>query len=128
MRRDQKAVLVLIRQGAPVNAARPDGSTPLAWAVSREDPEIATALIQAGANVNAADENGETPLSLACSNGNLALARMLLDAKADPNAKRWSGDTPLMGAIDPATWRWSSSCSTAARRSNVPKRAWARHR
>src|SRR5690349_17014017 len=87
MRRDQKAVMALLKQGAPVNSSRPDGSTPLAWAVQREDPEIATALIQAGANVNAADENGETPLSLACANGNLALTRMLLDAKADVGAK-----------------------------------------
>ncbi len=85
-KRDQKAVLALIKSGADVNAARDDGSTPLAWAASRDDAEIVAALLAAGANVNAADENGETPLLLACGNGNLAIARMLLDAKA--NLKR----------------------------------------
>src|SRR5215467_4279265 len=77
--RDQKAVLSLLKQGIDVNASRPDGSTPLAWAVSRDDAEIVATLIQAGANVNAADENGETPLTIACLAGNPKIARMLLD-------------------------------------------------
>ena len=40
MSRDQKAVAVLIKSGADVNAARADGSTPLAWAINREDPGV----------------------------------------------------------------------------------------
>jgi ankyrin repeat protein len=67
-RHDLKAVLTLLKGGADVNAARADGSTPLAWAASREDSEIVAALIRAGANVNAADENGETPLTQAMPN------------------------------------------------------------
>jgi ankyrin repeat protein len=38
--RDQKAVLALIKNGADVNAVRDDGSTPLLWAVNRDDSEI----------------------------------------------------------------------------------------
>src|SRR5580704_2024584 len=68
-KRDQKTVLALIKNGADVNAAREDGSTPLHWAANRDDAEVAAALIQAGANANAEDENGETPLLLACGNG-----------------------------------------------------------
>ena len=37
MSRDQKAVAALIKSGADVNAARADGSIPLAWAINRED-------------------------------------------------------------------------------------------
>ena len=88
LNRDKKAVASLIQSGADVNAARSDGSTPLAWAVNRDDAEIAAALLKAGANPNAADENGETPLTLAATAGNLPLARLLLDAKADPNIRR----------------------------------------
>ena len=97
--------MALIKSGADVNAARDDGSTPLAWAASRDDAEIVSALLAARANVNAADENGETPLLLACGNGDLAIARMLLDAKANPNATRWSGDTPLLMAVSAGNLR-----------------------
>src|SRR5262245_39681792 len=100
MSRDQKAVAALIKSGADVNAARADGSTPLAWAINREAPEIVALLLKAGANANAADENGESPLTLACTGGNLAIARLLLDAKANPNTKRWNGETPLFGAVN----------------------------
>ena len=41
---DQRRVLELLRSGASVNASRSDGSTPLAWAVSRENVEIVAAL------------------------------------------------------------------------------------
>ncbi|MCX6611858.1 MAG: hypothetical protein NTW74_13515 [Acidobacteria bacterium] len=37
---DQKRVLALLKAGAKVNEARPDGSTALSWAVSREDKEL----------------------------------------------------------------------------------------
>lgn len=96
---DQKKVLALLKAGAKVNEARPDGSTALAWSVSREDSEISGALVSSGANVNAADENGETPLGIACGLGNLGIAKLLLEAKADPNRARWNGETPLMGAV-----------------------------
>jgi ankyrin repeat protein len=79
-KRDQKAVLALIKNGSDVNAQRSDGSTALIWAASRDDAEIETALLRAGAKINVAEENGETALLAACTNGNLAIARALLDA------------------------------------------------
>ena len=98
-RRDARAVTALVAAGVDVNAARADGSTPLAWAALRDAAGIVETLLQAGADPNAADENGETPLLFACGNGNLAIARMLLDAGAAVDAARWSGDTPLMAAV-----------------------------
>jgi ankyrin repeat protein len=93
---NRKAIAVLIASHADVNAALPDGSTPLAWAAYMDDAETVDALLKAGARVNAADQYGETPLTLACANGNAATVESLLKAGADANAARWSGETALM--------------------------------
>ena len=47
-KRDQKAVLELIKSGADVNAARDDGSTPLHWAVNRDDSEVSAPCSRPG--------------------------------------------------------------------------------
>src|ERR1700727_559281 len=67
---NRKAVLQLIAAHADVNAALPDGSTPLAWAAYEDDTEVVGALLKAGAKVSTVDQYGETPLTLACANGN----------------------------------------------------------
>jgi ankyrin repeat protein len=95
-RRDRKAVESLTGERAGINAALPDGSTPLAWAAYLGDRQTAEILIAAGANVNAADEYGETPLTLACANGDAVLVDKLLKAGANANAARWNGETALM--------------------------------
>src|SRR5215212_10884944 len=68
-RRDQKAFAALLRAKADVNAAQPDGATPLAWAVYLGQRTMAEALLNAGARANTADEYGETPVTLAAANG-----------------------------------------------------------
>lgn len=93
---NRKVVESLIGSHADVNAAQPDGSTALAWAVYLNQVDTAERLIAAGAKVNTADEYGETPLTLACATGNGILISKLLAAGADPNAARWNGETPLM--------------------------------
>ena len=87
-KRDQKSGLALIKSVADVNAGRPDGSTPLAWAVNREDAEIAGAPLAEGARVNAADENGDTPLMLAVNSANLELVKLLLNHRAEVGQTR----------------------------------------
>src|SRR5579863_5758962 len=72
-RRDHKAVTALVAGHADINAAEPDGATPLAWATYLDDTETAKLLLASGAKVKTADEYGETPLTLACANGNAAL-------------------------------------------------------
>lgn len=79
-----------------VNAAQPDGSTALHWAVYWEDVETTDLLIRAGANVKAINDLGVTPLVLACSNGTGTLVEKLLAAGADPNSALASGETVLM--------------------------------
>ena len=63
---DREAVRALLKQGADVNAAQGDGTTPLHWAARRGDVELAQMLIYAGANVRATTRlGGWTPLLMA---------------------------------------------------------------
>jgi ankyrin repeat protein len=95
---DAAAVQALIARKADVNAAEPDGMTPLHWAVHRGDGATADRLIRAGARVQAATRYGVTPLYLACTNGDAALVERLIGAGADPNVPMPDGETPLMTA------------------------------
>jgi ankyrin repeat protein len=95
---DVSRVRALIGTRADVNAAQPDGTTPLHWAVEQDRPEIAQMLIRAGANVKAANRYGVTPLWLACVNGNAATISMLLEAGADAASANADGETALMVA------------------------------
>ena len=81
---------------ADVNARQPDGSTPLAWAVYKDDAATVDLLLKSGAKVAVADDYGESPLTLACANGNAAIVDKLIKAGADVNAARFYNETPLM--------------------------------
>jgi ankyrin repeat protein len=79
-------------------AADPDGTTPLHWAVHRDDVAAVERLLKTGADSNATNRYGVTPLSLAGTNGNVRAVELLLDAGADPNKALPGGETPLMTA------------------------------
>lgn len=93
---DRKAVQALLKQGADVNAADPDGTTPLQWAVRSDDIDTVQMLLRAGANPKPSNRYGVTPLSLAAGNGNAAIVDILLKAGADPAAAAPGGQTILM--------------------------------
>jgi uncharacterized protein len=95
---DRKAVQALLKQGVDVNAAGPDGTTPLQWAVRGDDVDTVQMLLHAGANPKAANRYGVSPLSLAAGNGNAAMLEILLKAGADPSAVAPGGQTILMNA------------------------------
>lgn len=95
-RRD--VVQTLIKQGASVNVAEPDGTTPLHWAVRGADREMVELLIARGANVKAANRYGQTPILLAATNGDALILERLLKAGADANSAAGEGETPLMAA------------------------------
>jgi ankyrin repeat protein len=83
--------------GEPAAAAvDPDGTTPLHWAVYRNDVPEVSRLIREGANVNAANDYGATPLSEAAVVGNVEVIGKLLKAGADVEAANADGQTPLM--------------------------------
>ena len=98
MKADKAAVRALLQQKTDVNAAQPDGTTALHWAVQHDDLETAQLLLRAGAKVDAATRYGVTPLYLACVNGNAALIDALLKAGADANSANPGGETVLMTA------------------------------
>jgi uncharacterized protein len=85
----------LLAKRANVNAAEPDGTTPLHWAVRNDDVALVDRLIRAGANVKAANRYGITPIVLACENGSAAVLERLLKAGISANATMPLGETAL---------------------------------
>ncbi|HEV2701393.1 MAG TPA: ankyrin repeat domain-containing protein [Steroidobacteraceae bacterium] len=79
-----------------VNAADPDGSTPLLWATYTVDHELVQQLLKKGAKAKVTNHYGATPLTEAVKVGDVDMARMLLDAGADANSPNLDGETALM--------------------------------
>ncbi len=97
-RGDVEAVRTMLKAGADANAADPDGSTPLHWAVQAESLEIANLLLAAGAKPAVATRYKITPMAIAAEAGNAAIVEKLLDAGVDPNATSEEDQTALMSA------------------------------
>jgi ankyrin repeat protein len=96
---DAQAVGSLLRQKTvDVNAAAVDGTTPLHWAVQREDAAMAQMLVRAGADVKAPNRYGVRPLWTAAASGNAALVKLLLEAGADANTSVAGDETAIMTA------------------------------
>ena len=87
-----------ISRALPKNTLNADGTTPLHWAVHRDDLKAAATLIRTGSDVNATNRYGVPPLSLAATNGNVAMLELLLKAGANPDAAQSEGETALMTA------------------------------
>jgi ankyrin repeat protein len=96
---DRKAALDMIRAGADVNEAQPDGTRPVHWAVYRVDYELMEALLAKKAKADVRNELGSTPLAEAVKLGDARLVKMLLDAGSGPEGANDDGQTSLMLAI-----------------------------
>lgn len=79
-----------------VNLADVNGNSPLAYAVTANNPAILEYLLAKGANPNQPNQEGVTPLAHACDLQKPLLVQKLLAAKADPNLPDKEGDTPLL--------------------------------
>ncbi len=79
---NRKAALDQIRAGADVNAAQPDGTRPVHWAVYKVDYELLDALIAKKANVNVTNEFGSSPLAEAVKLADARMVKTLLAAGA----------------------------------------------
>ncbi len=95
---DLAAVRSLLARGADANAAAPDGSTAVHWAVHRDDLALLNALLATGAKATPATRYNVAPLTLAAQNGSTSVITRLLDAGADPNTVSEEGQTALMTA------------------------------
>ncbi|MEY4763310.1 MAG: hypothetical protein RLZZ200_3167 [Pseudomonadota bacterium] len=93
---DRATALQLLKSGADVNAAQPDGTTPLHWAVYAVDEELSTALLAKGAKAEVRNSFGATPLAEAAKTSNLTLVQALLKAGARADTANADAQTPLM--------------------------------
>jgi ankyrin repeat protein len=82
---DLDSVKTLLDAGAPIDAAAPDGVTPLIAAVVKFHEDVALYLINKGADVKAS-KAGYTALHAAALTGQLNVAKALLAHHADSNA------------------------------------------
>ena len=114
---NRQTVRQLLRTRVSVDAAEPDGTTPLHWAIRAGDLETAKLLIAAGATASVANRYGVTPLALAATNGDAAAIQLLLDAGADANTTSSDGETVLMTAA--RTGRVEAARALLVRGANV---------
>jgi hypothetical protein len=92
-------VRVLIAAGADPNARDPEphSETPLHWAASSDDVDVARALIDGGADINVPDGSIGTPLDNAIGYGCWNVARLLVERGA-PVENLWVG--AALGLVD----------------------------
>ena len=95
----------LILNGANVNLARRDGTTPLITvaenSIMDKDDQltIVEKLIESNANVNVQDEYGKTPLILATESNSPKIVNIFLLSGADINIKDRNNETALDVAV-----------------------------
>ena len=97
---DLELIRVIIENGlVDVGAKGEWDYTPLHWAVSGDNIELAKLLIASGADVNVKRWDGFTPLHRAVSRDNMEVTKLLIGSGADVNAKDSDDDTPLHEAV-----------------------------
>jgi ankyrin repeat protein len=104
-------VKTLLDAGAKVDATDVRGMTPLMFAVSSEEQNLAVAhlLIKAGAAVNAKTKTGETALDWAKRSGNPQVLAALNEAGAKEGlayqapARKGAADRPVLQAVEKGT-------------------------
>jgi ankyrin repeat protein len=97
---DTRALELLAKDPAVLNARTPDGFPPMPMAIFFGHGALARRLIEQGADVNAPAENPQrvAPLHAAAAAGDRETMRLLLERGADPNARQQLDYTPLHGA------------------------------
>lgn len=87
---------ILIKYGAAVNVATPEGTTALGFACVNGNLPLVRLLLKAGADPNARDSRGDTYLAITIKNSKLAIAKALITSGADVNSKSSNGVTAAM--------------------------------
>ncbi|KNC47417.1 ankyrin repeat protein [Thecamonas trahens ATCC 50062] len=85
----------LIAAGAPLDAQRADGATPLSLTLAVGSFGMAQMLLEAGADVNLADAKGQTALIIAVQMGLDDMIENLLAHNADPNVCNTTSQSAL---------------------------------
>ena len=105
----REEILALIEDGANVNTARHDKTTPLMIACGNNNIEAVNLLIHLGADVNSADDKGRTALMTASRYCGADAVSMLIGNGAKVNMQDAEGVTALMFAS-----RWGTPESVRA--------------
>jgi ankyrin repeat protein len=92
---DRAAAMAMIGH-ADVNKPESNGTTPLIWAVHKDDVELVDRLIKNHANVSATNNYGASALSEAAILGNVDILEKLLKAGAHVDFPNADGQTALM--------------------------------
>jgi ankyrin repeat protein len=92
----RELALELIDDGADVNAAQGDGTTPLHWAAYRLDVDLVMRLVAKGAAASTQNRYGATPLGEAAKAANAEIVELLLEAGAEVDTANADGETALM--------------------------------
>ncbi len=103
---ETKRVRVLLDRGAQVNRL---GWTPLHYAASRGQLEVAQLLIRRKAIINAPSPDGTTPLMMAALSKNEKMVQLLLDAGAEPSTRNLS-------KLDAADWARAANADRLAKK------------
>jgi ankyrin repeat protein len=73
-----------------------DGTTPLHWAVHRDDVDLVQRLIKSGARAESKNTYGVTPLEEAAVIGDTAVLKLLIENGANVNSTNGDGQSALM--------------------------------
>ena len=97
---DVEQVLALLLQGdQDADGVDSQGRTPLDYAASFNNPQMALVLLDHGAHVDGRDRAGDTALHWAAERGNLEVMRFLIARGATVDAANRQGTTPLIVAV-----------------------------
>ena len=88
----------LLIAGKTADVTDTTGQTPLGYAASFGNVEMARILLKYNAPVDRRDQFGNAPLHWAAQRGSIEIVQMLLDAKAPVDSQNREGVTPLMMA------------------------------
>ena len=94
-----RTVSILIESGAELNKPDSQGMTPLAAAISHEQPVVAKYLVDAGASLSARTSTGSYPLIEATKKGYHHLVENLIRGGAEVNSQDRLGRTALHSAV-----------------------------
>lgn len=95
----KECTILLLSNGAKIEAASNTGWTPLFEAVMKGKYEIAKLLIEKGAKIDVIDNEGNTPLHSAAGWNRIDCAKLLIDKGANKDALNKVGRSPIFYAV-----------------------------
>jgi hypothetical protein len=90
---DVPRIKKLLKEGAAVDLALPDGMTALMYAAGSGNPMAVEALLSAGADVRRKTRTGDDALMNAAAGNDPRVVSLLLKAGADPNSRDSDGES-----------------------------------